>query len=95
MARPNRVTRTIKATNATVLCLDTVSAEPFNTTVKLAGTFKDNKTLLKACKPLIETSDNISAVKVVDVSVESKLYGMLEQDFLKYAEEMPPRSVKE
>ena len=94
MARKAMVTRTITSTRATILCLNTESAEPFNETVLLSGTFKDNKSILKSAKPLIETSDAISAVKVVDVATEEKLYGMTEQDFLAHAHELPPRNVK-
>ena len=92
MPRANRmVTRTIQSTKATILCLNTETAEPFNETVLLSGTFKDNKTILKAAKPIID-NDTISAVKVVDVVIEEKLYGMSEQDFIAHSKELPPRT---
>lgn len=90
MARAKNVTRTFSVTNATVLCLNCTTAEPFNETVKLSGVFEDEKQILKAAKKLLE-SDEISVAKVVDVSVENHLYAMPEQVFLKYAVELPLR----
>ena len=91
MAKTRMVTRTILSTSATVLCLNTETAEPFNETVLLAGTFKDSKSLLKAAKDAVET-DEVSVCKVVNVEVETKLYGMTEADFLSHAKELPPRT---
>lgn len=94
MAKPRMVTRTVLTTRVTVLCLNTETAEPFNETVLLSGTYKDNKSILKDAKKILETSDEISVCKVVDLSVEEKLYGLLETDFLKYAHELPPRTAQ-
>lgn len=93
MARKPMVTRTVQTTLATVLCLNTETAEPFNKTVTLSGTFKDNKAVIKAVKALIE-NDTISVAKVVDIEIEEKLYGMPEQDFINAAKVLPPRGTK-
>ena len=93
MARKPMVTRTVQTTLATVLCLNTETAEPFNQTVTLSGTFKDNKAVMKAVKALIE-DDTISVAKVVDIEIEEKLYGMPEQDFINAAKVLPPRGTK-
>ncbi len=93
MARKPMVTRTVQTTLATVLCLNTETAEPFNQTVTLSGTLKDNKAVMKAVKSLIE-NDTISVAKVVDVEIEEKLYGMPEQDFINAAKILPPRGTK-
>lgn len=93
MAKPRMVTRTILSTKATLLCLNTESAEPFNETVNLGGIYKDDKSLMKAAKKLVE-NDTISVCKVVNVEVIEKLYGMTEQDFLASAKELPPRLAK-
>ena len=93
MARKPMVTRTVQTTLATVLCLNTETAEPFNQTVTLSGTFKDNKAVIKAVKALIE-NDTISVAKVVDIEIEEKLYGMPEQDFINAAKVLPPRGTK-
>lgn len=93
MARKAMVTRTVQTTIATALCLNTTTAEPFNETVTLSGTFKDKKSLMKAVKNLIE-NEEISVAKIVDVTIEEKLYGMTEQKFIDNAEIFPPRTTK-
>lgn len=90
MPRMRKVTRTVFVTHATCLCLNTETAEPFNETISLSGTYKDNADILKACKKLLE-NETVSVAKVVDVVTESKLYGMDEQKFISLADEMPPR----
>lgn len=93
MAREIMVTRTITTTKANVLCLDVESGEPFNETVEVTRTYKDDEALLKAVKPLIET-DAVKAVHIVDKEVVETLYGMPEQVFIEYAKVMPPRKQK-
>ena len=91
--RKPMVTRTLTSTKVTVLCLNTETCEPETQTVILARTYKDNATILKAVKSQIETEE-LSAVKVTSVEVIEKLYGMLEEDFVKYAEELDPKTRK-
>ena len=79
MARQPMVTRTIQTTHATVLCLNIAEAEPFNQTVILPRTYKDEKTMMKLVEKLINT-DNIKAVHIVDSEVHEGLYGMTEAD---------------
>lgn len=93
MAREIMITRTITSTKANVMCLDVEAGEPFNETVEVARTYKDDEALLKAVKPLIET-DTIKAVHVVDKEVVETLYGMPEQVFIMNAKVMPPRKQK-
>lgn len=93
MAREIMVTRTITTTKANVLCLDVEAGEPFNETVEVARTYKDDEALLKAVKPLIET-DAIKAVHIVDKEVVETLYGMPEQVFIENAKVMPSRKQK-
>lgn len=93
MARKQMVTRTMRTTVATLLCLDTVNAEPFNKTVTLSGTFKDKKSIIKEAKKILE-DDVVSVAKLVDVVVEEKLYAMPEQDFIDHAIVLPSRNVK-
>lgn len=94
MAKKTMVTRTISVTIATALCLNTVSAEPFNQSVILSGTFKEKKALLKAVKNILE-NDEISVAKIVDVTIEQKLYGMTKQKFIENADILPPRETKD
>ena len=81
MARERMVTRTIETTVATALCLDTNTAEPVNKTVPLAGTFKDEKAMLRAVKKQIET-DDFKVAKIVDVKIEKALYKQTEAQFI-------------
>lgn len=94
MAREIMITRTITSTKANVMCLDVEAGEPFNETVEVARTYKDDEALLKAVKPLIET-DTIKAVHVVDKEVVETFYGMPEQVFIMNAKVMPPRKQKQ
>lgn len=94
MARVPMVTRTIVTTKANVMCLDVQVGEPFNKEVIVPRTYKDNETLLKKVKPMIET-DTVKAVHIVDSEEIETLYGMTEQEFIKYAKVLPPRDSKE
>ena len=87
MARIPMVTRTVKATKVNVLCINIDTAEPFNKTLIISGTYKDEKAMLKAATSVIEnemferaltenenvedTLDEIGRVKVVHI-VESE-----------------------
>ncbi len=92
MARTPQVTRTIKTTIVTVLCLDIVNGEPFNEIVTLPRTYKDEKAMLKEVEKVVN-NDTQKAVHIVDFIVEEKLYGMSEQKFIEIAEQLPPRKV--
>lgn len=81
MARQPMVTRTIQTTHATVLCLNIAEAEPFNQTVILPRTYKNEKEMMKLVEKLVNT-DNIKAVQIVDSEVHEALYGMTEADFI-------------
>lgn len=94
MARKPMVTRTIITTKVIVLCLDVNSAEPFNETVTLPRTYKDDKKLLKSVEEVINT-DNVKAVHIVDKKEIETLYGMTEQDFINNAKVLDPATRKE
>lgn len=82
--RESKVTRTIKTTEATILCLDIDTAEPFNETFVLPRTYKKDSEILKAANA-INDKDNVKLVHVVDVEIKEQLYGMTETEFLKHA----------
>lgn len=87
------VTRTIKATEVTLLCVDVEKGEPFNKVITLPRVYKDDKAIMKvASKYDTETE---KAVHVVATKVIENLYGMEEADFIKYATILPPRTAKE
>lgn len=94
MARKPMITRTIITTKVIVLCLDVNSAEPFNETVTLPRTYKDDKKLLKSVEEVINT-DTVKAVHIVDKKEIETLYGMTEQDFINNAKILDPATRKE
>lgn len=96
MARTPMVTRTITATRVNVMCLNVQAGEPCNISVTVPRTYKDDDALLKVAKPLIESENpEVKAVHVVDKEEIETLYGMTEQDFMKYAKVLPPRGQHE
>lgn len=94
MARVPMVTRTIVATKITALCLNIETGEPFNETVTVSGTFKDEKSMLKAAEKLINTETERAVHIVFSEEIET-LYGMAEQEFIQRAQVLPPRGKKE
>ena len=94
MAKVKMVTRTVKVTEANVMCLDIERGEPFNECVTISGVFDNPEKLLKACKDVIDTEAK-KAVAVVEKKEIEQLYGMTEQDFISFAEILPPRQTKD
>lgn len=94
MARVPMVTRTIVATKITALCLNIETGEPFNETVTVSGTFKDERSMLKAAEKLINTETERAVHIVFSEEIET-LYGMTEQEFIEKAKVLPPRTKKE
>ena len=92
MARIPMVTRTITSTKAIVMCLDIESGEPCNKSVVVLRTYKDDETLLKKVKEVLET-EMLKPVSIVGKEEIKTLYGMTEQEFIKHAEVLPPRTV--
>lgn len=94
MAKTPMITRTIQTTEVNVLCMDVKQGEPFNTTVTLPRTYKDNAAMLKAAAAVIDNEDT-KAVHIVASKVKETLYGMKETDFIANADILPARTVKE
>lgn len=92
MARIPMVTRTITTTKAIVMCLDIESGEPCNKTVVVPRTYKDDETLLKKVKEVIET-ETLKSVYIVGKEDIETLYGMTEQEFIEHAKVLPQRRV--
>ena len=89
MARVPMITRTIQTTVCDVLCLNVETAEPFNKQVTLPRTYKDENSMLKMVKSVLDT-DNEKVVHVVNSHVEETRYGMTEQEFIEHAKVIPP-----
>ena len=85
MARKPVVSRTIKSTKVNVLCMDIITAEPTNVSVTVARTYKDEKTLMKAVKSVVET-DTLKVVHIVDTEIVKETRAMTEQKFIEHSE---------
>ena len=94
MARARKVTRTIASTKVIVMCVDTQTAKVENYEVTIAGTYTDDKKLMKAVTKVVET-ERFKPVAVVSTEVIETLYGMDEQKFIELAEVLPARAKKE
>lgn len=94
MARVPMVTRTITTTKVNVMCLDIETGEPCNKSVVVPRTYKDNETLLKKVKEVLET-ETLKPVHVVSKEEIETLYGMPEQEFIEHAKVLPSRTVSE
>lgn len=78
------ITRTVKTTTAKVM---TVNTENGSTTIKdyeLPRTYKDAKAVLRALED--QNTDTEKLVHVVSTTVNERLYGMPETDFIKYGQ---------
>lgn len=94
MARVPMVTRTITTTKVNVMCLDIETGEPCNKITEVPRTYKDDETLLKKVKEVLET-ETLKPVHVVDKEEIETLYGMSEQEFIEHAKVLPPRTSEE
>lgn len=81
MARVKNITRTLKITRVTALMLNVETAEPFNETFNLEGTFKNDEAILKALKKKYE-DEVCKIVHIVDTEVITKKLSMPVQNFI-------------
>lgn len=87
MARERNVTRTFKVMHVTVLVANSETRAIEEVVVDLPRIYKDEKALVKVLTKEVNT-DIMKFVSVVDTSVEEKLMGMSEIEFLKHAKEL-------
>lgn len=83
MARKPMVSRTVKSTTVTCLCVDTVAETTVEKTVTIPRVHKEDK-LLKVAKEYIDT-DEIKVVSIKSSEVSELLYGMTEKEFIENA----------
>ena len=91
MARERMVTRTINETTVSIMALDVTTANVSIQDFKLSGTYTADEAL-KACKKRYET-DTLKLVHVDHITETEILYGMPEDEFMKLAKVLPPRTV--
>lgn len=82
--RVHMITRTIKTTTAKVMVVNTEDGSTVIKGYELPRTYKDNKAVLRALED--QNTDTQKLVHVVDTTVNERLYGMPESDFMKYAQ---------
>lgn len=91
--RTRKVTRTIKATEVTLMAVEVLTAEVQNVPIKLSHEFKTGDDIMKYINKHPELlPDGVKAVAVVDFIVTEQLYGMDEQKFIEQAEILPSRN---
>ena len=91
--RARKVTRTIKATEVTLMAVEVLTAEVQNVPIKLSHEFKTGDDIMKYINKHPELlPDGVKAVAVVDFMVTEQLYGMDEQKFIEQAEILPSRN---
>lgn len=81
MPRLKNITRTFKITQVTALMLNVETAEPFNETFNLEGTYKNDEAILKALKKEYE-DEACKVVHIVDTEVITKKLSMPVQRFI-------------
>lgn len=94
MARERMVTRTVVTTMADVLVINIETAETATKSFVLTQNMvKDEKTMLNNSQVMLEKEcgEMWKTVAIKNVKEKETLYGMTEQDFLKYAKVLPPR----
>ena len=95
MARERMITRTITTTTVGVLVVNINTSEVCTKHFVLGQlAIRDEKTMLNNAQKHIddETEKGLwVCVAIKDVKEQETLYGMTEQDFIKYAKVLPPR----
>lgn len=93
MARKRMVTRTIKGENLLVLCVHTDTRETEEVNLILTEKFKtEAKRLEHIAAIMSETDTTLKPVAILSSEPVETLYGMTEETFIQYANEMKPRS---
>lgn len=91
MTKKRMVTRTIMQTTAKVMTLNVTTAEVQILTYDIGGKYTDAE-LLKKLQSIFQ-NDELKLVYIESQVCNELLLGMAEEDFIKYAEVLPPRSM--
>lgn len=90
MARKRMITRTVEQTTAQVMTLDVTTAEVQVRTYDIGGKYTDED-LLKKIQKIFQT-DTLKLVHVESQICKDVLLGMDEEDFIRLAKVLPPRT---
>ena len=94
MGKEAMFTRTVKETKATCLIANTETQEITTGAITVVGEYKKIDKLKAAISSILP--ENQALLKIIgEPEVLETLYGMTVADFVKHAEVLPPRSVKE
>lgn len=91
MARKRMITRTVEQTTAQVMTLDVTTAEVQVYTYNIGGKYTDEE-LLNKLQKLFQT-DTLKLVHIESQVCNEVLLGMDEEEFIRLAKVLPPRSV--
>lgn len=95
MARQPVITRTITTTKVEMLAVDIDSKSTVSVEVTLPRTYKDDAAMLKMANKRNE-DESIKFVAVIGTPiVESKRWGMTEEEFIDKGHEFPPYKSKD
>ena len=92
MARKRMVTRTVEQTTASVMTLDIVTAEVQIKEWTIGGSYENDNELLSKLKKIFET-DTLKLVHIESKVEQELLLGMEEDEFIRLAKVLPPRTV--
>lgn len=91
MARVRMITRTIEQTTAEVMTVNVETAEVLTKEYTIGGKYTPED-LLKKLQDMFQT-DIVKLVHIEYMHCEELLLGMSEDDFIKYAQVLPPRNI--
>lgn len=91
MTRKRMITRTIMQTTAKVMTLNVTTTEVQILTYDIGGQYTDAE-LLKKLQSIFQ-NDELKLVNIESQVCNELLLGMNEEDFIRYAEVLPPRSM--
>ena len=86
------ITRTLIFTEVEIVAFNMNTMQGTKKVVPLVGNYRTDKDAMKA---VLATNVPTDVTVVHVVGHTTKLYGMTESDFYKFAEELPPRKVYE
>ena len=92
MAKKYAFTRTLVVNHVTAMTCDKVTAEVENFTFDVAGSIPNDKALKRIAQTQAE--ENKVVVDIVDVITDKKVLGITEEDFLKNAVQLDPKTRK-
>lgn len=92
MGREAIVSRTFTTQKVTVMAVNLETAEVFNDTIVLPKVYAEDKLMKKV--EAVYNNEQHKAVQIVDTATVETLYGMSEDEFIKSAKVLDPKTRK-